>query len=46
MTKVSPILLKMAFVGNFKLTKSDNFDDFLKELGVGVIKRKVIMIGH
>lgn len=29
------------FTGNYKLSKSDNFDEFLTELGVGVIKRKV-----
>jgi hypothetical protein len=30
------------FVGKFKLSKTENFDEFLKELGVGMIKRKVI----
>ena len=29
------------FTGNYKLSKSDNFDEFLTELGIGVIKRKV-----
>lgn len=30
-----------AWVGKFKLTESDKFDEFLKELGVGMIKRKL-----
>jgi len=29
------------FTGNFKLSKSDNFDEFLSELGIGLIKRKL-----
>ncbi|XP_071480657.1 fatty acid-binding protein, liver-like [Diadema antillarum] len=29
------------FVGKFKLEKSDNFDDFMKALGVGYVLRKV-----
>ena len=29
------------FLGKFKLSKTENFDEFLKELGVGMIKRKV-----
>ena len=28
-------------VGKFKLTKSENFDEFLETLGLGFIKRKV-----
>lgn len=35
------ISIAMAFVGNYKLTKSENFDEFLKEMGVGMIKRKL-----
>jgi len=29
------------FTGNYKLSKSDNFDEFLTELGIGLIKRKL-----
>jgi hypothetical protein len=29
------------FTGNWKLSKSENFDEFLSELGIGMIKRKV-----
>jgi len=29
------------FVGKYKLSKSDNFDEFLSELGIGMIKRKL-----
>ncbi|XP_072164345.1 fatty acid-binding protein, liver-like [Diadema setosum] len=29
------------FVGKFKLEKSDNFDEFMKALGVGYVLRKV-----
>ncbi|OQR67236.1 fatty acid-binding protein5 isoform 1 [Tropilaelaps mercedesae] len=29
-----------AFVGSWKLTESENFDDFLKELGVNFVLRK------
>jgi len=29
------------FTGNYKLSKSENFDEFLTELGIGLIKRKL-----
>jgi len=29
------------FTGNYKLSKSDNFDEFLNALGIGLIKRKL-----
>ena len=31
------------FTGTYKLSKSENFDEFLTELGIGVIKRKVTL---
>ena len=31
----------MSFAGSYKLAKTENFDEFLKELGVGMIKRKL-----
>jgi len=30
-----------AFIGKFKLTSSDNFDEFLKELGVNFVMRNL-----
>merc|ERR1739848_474148 len=34
--------IKMAnFEGTWKLEKHENFDDFLKQIGMGMIKRKV-----
>jgi len=31
----------MSFEGVYKLTKTEGFDEFLKEIGVGMIKRKL-----
>ncbi|KAI1288120.1 Fatty acid-binding protein [Halotydeus destructor] len=31
----------MSFEGKYKLTKTENFDKFLAELGMGLIKRKI-----
>ncbi|KAI1288121.1 Fatty acid-binding protein [Halotydeus destructor] len=31
----------MAFTGKYLLTKSDNFDEFLKQLGLGAFKRAI-----
>lgn len=30
------------FIGKWNLTESENFDTYLKEIGVGVIQRKLI----
>lgn len=31
----------MAFIGTWKFESSDNFDEYMKALGIGIIKRKL-----